>query len=374
MTKLFILLAIVLGSPAIFAQAPGPKVAKKATATIQVAKPISKPATNNPVKNKYDYIGNFHKGLAVAEQNNKWGLIDESGNIKLPFTYDRIDDFAYDGFYIRKLGEKCGIIDDSGIEIGDVEFDFSLTYRYANSSDGVINRNLKNKFIVGKNDKYGVIDHNGNQILEFKFNHIQFDCGVFTVSFDQYRGADGYDKKYTFYDQNGAKLIQKEYAYAGKFFKGYTYIGVYNGQRARYGIIDNQGQEIIPPVYRGLSYDVWFENTRTFSEGLIFACNEQGLCGFLDTNGEIAIPFVYDDPPNYLRHFYFSEGLAGVIKNNKVGFINRSGETVIPFIYDIHKGNTDPYHSQFKDGKAWVRLNGNSFYINKQGKCMNDCP
>jgi uncharacterized protein (TIGR02145 family) len=42
MTKLFILLALVLGSPAIFAQAPGPKVAKKATATIPADPKASK--------------------------------------------------------------------------------------------------------------------------------------------------------------------------------------------------------------------------------------------------------------------------------------------------------------------------------------------
>lgn len=59
---------------------------------------------------------------------------------------------------------------------------------------------------------------------------------------------------------------------------------------------------------------------------------------------------------------YCSEGLCQVIDKEtkkKHGFVNNKGEIVIPLIYEDADG--------FIDGEARVRLNGESFYINKLG-------
>lgn len=52
--------------------------------------------------------------------------------------------------------------------------------------------------------------------------------------------------------------------------------------------------------------------------------------GFLNIkSGEVIVP-----ARKYRKAWHFSEGLAAVVKENKVGFINTQGEVVIPFIFD----------------------------------------
>ena len=54
--------------------------------------------------------------------------------------------------------------------------------------------------------------------------------------------------------------------------------------------------------------------------------SHKGKRGYLIlVDGEIAIP------AQYQAAWKFSEGLAAVVKDNKLGFINTSGEVVIPF-------------------------------------------
>ncbi len=57
-----------------------------------------------------------------------------------------------------------------------------------------------------------------------------------------------------------------------------------------------------------------------------------GKRGFIDVNtGRIVIDALAND---YRKAWIFSEGLAAVIKEDKIGFINAFNEVVIPFIFD----------------------------------------
>ena len=93
----------------------------------------------------------------------------------------------------------------------------------------------------------------------------------------------------------------------------------------------------------------------TFSEGLAIAvCDDKN--GFVDEEGNVVIPFVYDWVS------IFSEGLAAAESDGKHGFINKTGETAIPFIYDGATG--------FYEGVALVELDGQRFYIDKSGNIV----
>lgn len=73
---------------------------------------------------------------------------------------------------------------------------------------------------------------------------------------------------------------------------------------------------------------------KNFSQGLcIVQNNTSGKFGIIDTQGNTVIPFEYDDVKPA-----FVEDLLGVCKNEKWGCIDRSGKMVIPLIY---KGVTD---------------------------------
>lgn len=176
----------------------------------------------------------------------------------------------------------------------------------------------------------------------------------------------------------------------GGFSEGYAVVG----KKGLYGLVNEQWEEVISPQYEELSdvnegtmsyYDTvtqrygiidtnktilikpQFDETHPFNEGLA-AVLDAGFWGFVNKEGKVIIPPKYQQinvfSPEPSRH-PFNEGLANVGIDNKFGFINTEGQTVIPFDYIYTEG--------FKNGKAKVSTGGNFFYIDKTGKCVQNC-
>ncbi|MGI6657824.1 MAG: WG repeat-containing protein [Dethiobacteraceae bacterium] len=81
--------------------------------------------------------------------------------------------------------------------------------------------------------------------------------------------------------------------------------------------------------------------------------------GFLDKNGNFVIQPTYEDV-----YPFTEEGLARAKTDGKWGFIDTKGNVVIDFIYD--------YVYDFSDETALVRDGDTFFYINTEGKKIND--
>ena len=89
-----------------------------------------------------------------------------------------------------------------------------------------------------------------------------------------------------------------------------------------------------------------------FSEGLA-PVGKSGNQGFIDMEGHIVIPLIYDDADP------FSEGLAAVEEDGKWGYIDRQGNQVIPCQYDEAFA--------FGDGLAPVQTGDEWMVIDRQG-------
>ena len=73
-----------------------------------------------------------------------------------------------------------------------------------------------------------------------------------------------------------------------------------------------------------------------------------GKRGFIDVNtGRIVIDALDND---YRKAWVFSEGLAAVIKGDRIGFINAYNEEVIPFMFDYSEHKTCDFSYQFNGG------------------------
>jgi hypothetical protein len=96
----------------------------------------------------------------------------------------------------------------------------------------------------------------------------------------------------------------------------------------KWGFINKNGQLAIPCIY---------DRVGDFAEGLAAAKKSTEGYGFIRPNGTAAIPFMFDGirsewtvgPPGG-----FSEGKAPVLKGRRYGFIDKSGKLVIPADYD----------------------------------------
>lgn len=101
------------------------------------------------------------------------------------------------------------------------------------------------------------------------------------------------------------------------------------GDYGNYGFCDYQGH-IIPKQY---------QNARGFHEGLA-AVVKNNKVGFIDANGSVRIPFEWEYSEflfNFtsITSYMFSEDLCVVMKGRKWGYIDKEGKTRIPFIYDF---------------------------------------
>lgn len=98
------------------------------------------------------------------------------------------------------------------------------------------------------------------------------------------------------------------------------------------------------------------------SDTLTVFC-KKGKRGFINlVTGKIIIPQQYD------RAWIFSEGLAAVLKNNQLGFINTSGEVVIPFKFPYNPNITEKVDFLFKGGYCTATgENGKYGLIDKRG-------
>lgn len=116
------------------------------------------------------------------------------------------------------------------------------------------------------------------------------------------------------------------------------------------GFVNTKGEVVIPFIY---------EWVKSFSEGLAAVCNDSHHWGFINTRGEVVIPLIYDGVQS------FSEGLAAVSKSGKDGFINTRGDVVIPMIYDSAWS--------FSDGLAAVRKDEKWGFVDTAGHLVFPC-
>lgn len=114
-----------------------------------------------------------------------------------------------------------------------------------------------------------------------------------------------------------------------------------------YGVIDKEGNEIVPCTYNSIS---------SYCEGRAVV-KKNGKYGFINKQGQEIVPCIYDDVS------CFSEGLAVVRRNKLYGYVDSVGKEVLPCVYSTAY--------DFSEGLACVyKPNGPNGYINKQGKIV----
>lgn len=86
----------------------------------------------------------------------------------------------------------------------------------------------------------------------------------------------------------------------------------------------------------------------------LFPFQQSNLFGFMDMNGAVVIPAIYESLN------FFKEDLALASKDGKYGYIDRNNKVVLPFIFSNG--------SDFEKGRALVEKNGLVGYIDRTGK------
>ncbi len=265
----------------------------------------------------------FSDGLAWGEKKDKWGAVDATGQVVIPFEYDFVNSFQ-DGLALVKKGETLQYIDKAGNIVIPCTWDSANNFSSGYAA-------------VKKADLWGVIDTTGTLVIPCEWDSVgRFSEGLFNVK------KDG---KYGYIDAAGKVVIPCEWDVAGVFSDGLALVKKAN----KYGFIDAKGKLVIPCKWEGAS---------SFSEGL--ACVKKGnKFGFIDIKGKLIIPCEWEYAGS------FSEGMAYVLKNGKYGYVNPKGKLAIPCQWEDA--------GSFSEGLACITKGHKSGYIDKTGKLVIPC-
>lgn len=284
---------------------------------------------DNKIFKQYDkkyWIENFKGEFAKFSKDGYYGIINKNGEILLPLEYDEvlITDTL---FYANKYNENF-IFDNKGKLIDKPVHDLFLrrngrnkvnfNYDQFNANEGVIKGNniiFDNDFKeIKKLDCDRIYHFNEGISVVIKFTDLvnsNFNCGYINKKGEIILPIENRDC--TLFS-NGRATFLKE--------------GVYS-------IIDKNGSII--RTFNDKS------SLSRFSEGLCRICKER-KCGFIDVNGDVVIPLIYDFVND------FRGGFSKVIKNGLEIFINTSGKE-----FQENKAG-------FEDGYRFKRVNEN-FYV-----------
>ena len=243
----------------------------------------------------------------------RYGYIDEEGNVIAECKYDYASDFIK-GIGVLKEGGTIFAINTKGETIKTFDSGFTLVNYYDGekgiaTKDGltyILNKdgNIASKgyqnlsydpfsnfsgIMAKNNDKYGVIDWDGNVLTPFDYVNYwdtgKNTTGVLVVEKQLY-GLGSY------VGSNGKVLFPPAYDFIGGFYEGRGRIG----KDGKYGVIDAAGNQLT-----GLIYD----NIGIYSEGLADVLKD-GKWGYIDRSGNLVIPCIYEFTPA------FSNGYATV--------------------------------------------------------------
>jgi len=272
----------------------------------------------------YDNAYSFYQGIALVKSGTQWGAINKTGEITIPIIYKKID--YVDNLFMVSEDIKVGVIDGKGKIIIPLIYEQCAT----SFSEGCISMKL--------NNAWGYVDSiSGQEIVPFKYaSGGNFREGLAVVT----KQEKMFSVSYGFVNKAGTEVIPFVYEDARGFYGGLS--GVM--QKSKWGFIDQQQNLIVKFIY---------EDTRQFNEGLA-AVKLKGKWGYINRAGKMIIPCRYDN-----TYAIFNEGQISVQVGEKWGSINNKGEETIAALY------TDPF--RFVNGEAYVRLDGKSLFINKQG-------
>lgn len=371
---------------------------------------------------RYSWVGSIVNGFAeVCNEAGNHGLIDSKGNVIVPCIWEGIDytggNFAqgfnlkdnkcitYDLRFDGKRTPLCRVQDyfvdrDKNIitfcDDYAVVFNENNKYGYLNKYDQTYTVQYLFDDATRFCDGYACIEYAGvGMIIDKSFNPILKDTKVYTICDSPYDGLvkvkDRITGKYGFINKKGKFVIPCIYDYARFFSEGVCKVGLIIGKNElgydeyKYGCINTRGDIVIPIIYDGFwgrfengyieakkdghgtllgidgkplpGFSWEYDDVRRIREG--FARFEKdGKFGFLNANGEIAIPAIYDFAS------FFVDGIACVsiydkYGKYKYGGINTDGILVIPCIYDST--------FYFENGIALVKKDDQVGLIDKYG-------
>ena len=285
------------------------------------------------------YDVNYDEGTykTKALNNKNQEIFTEYNQIEAIENKDESNNLWYEKGVLKiQKDEKYGLINLEGKQILEPTYD-SITAL----------PNIENAFLIMKDNLYGIADKSGQIILDPKYQEIK-NLGKDNLS--------GYivkmpDSKYGIVDYSQAQILENKYDEIKPVYGNDLYVVTENNTTK---VVEKGGKEIISSGIEEVS-----EILKNKENGIIFI--NSGKYGVMNLSGEITIPATYED---------LKEGANGILiakKENKYGIIDLNQEEKTPFEYnnitynqkaDIYIAEKDEINSVLIDNSFQERLSG----------------
>ena len=251
---------------------------------------------------RYTEMGEIVNDTMAVLDGELYGIADAEGSELIPGEYMAAYPFSKDGFaLVQKENGEWIYIDEDGQtrKVPDGEY----------SDFGMLS---EDRTTAAKDGKFGYLDEDMEPVGKFvwdKLTGIKNDTGAGQTEGEwtlvdgngEAKGDGHYDD--VIIDENGFCSDQKR---------------IFVKEGDSYHIVNTKGKAV---------GDLIFENAKAFGEdGCAAVCND-GKWGFVDSDGDLVIDYIYEDAQS------FQNGYAAVCNDGKWGYIDEDGNMVIDPVF-----------------------------------------
>ncbi len=286
--------------------------------------------------------------------NEKWGVVSSDFKVLIDYKFDKLFEEG-DGVYFSevKRNDKSifGLID---VKKGE-ELIVPMLERFESFENGSSE--------VKIDDKWVLIDRNGEEISLRSDNYFKFINGYTVVTLNKKQGV---------INRNGKTVITPKYNTVVLYKEGFVKVSINKNKNITYnrktynenvrvsGLLNMDGEVVIPinqihgsfKIYGDVvvaEIDPWIDAFGAFNRKY----------GLFSTNGTLLRSYSSNEIGEFV------DGMATIKIKGKLGFINEAGILAVPCkYYSVYP---------FNNGKAKVSKKGNGKWIivNKQGEVIN---
>ena len=313
---------------------------------------------------EFDYIDNFHDGLAIIAVPGKgYGYINTAGEIIVPMIYENAC-FFHNNFSWVEKNSKWMLIDRFGKEI-------TLSRKYKNfgwMSDGRCP--VSTKILTGWREPivngeeyvaglWGFIDESGNEIIKPQYLYAaNFENGLAVVCKRGWKKGKGkfwhIGELWGVIDINGKEVIPCQHDEIDVFNDTSGIFQVHTGgwETGKWGVMDRTGKWLAPPVVNSISCDyqdglfVFYEYRNASGDGIV-----DKLYGVYDIPNQQVL-----FEPQFFEIDFMNDGLFCVKiidadGNGREKIIDRNGREIFPSDYSFIDCCTKPHLVIKRKGK-----------------------
>ena len=274
--------------------------------------------------------------ILILKKGIKYGVVDLNGNTIIPIENEDID---INGIYIYTQKENSqNVYDMSGKE---QEIDFNITVAKTNNPHYYIKtEKQKNRNV------YGVIDENGNQIIEDKYLYIEY-------AYEDYFIVCGENGKLGVIDKDDNVFIELQYDLVQKINNkniiqtlnvNSKVTSIYSSTMDKVLEIENasiEAKEDYIKVFSKKDTNYLNNNGELISnkdifDSKLYAKKEKDKWGFEDKDGKLIIDAKYEKVTDFNQY-----GFASIKQDGKWGVINEDGEIIVEPKYEINADSSE---------------------------------